>query len=270
MAIQPVGSYFVRNGEVRKTAEFISHENDGGVYEVLRVIQGVPLFVEDHLERFFMSANLAGIKIKYSENEIKQFLHTLILANKIKNGNILISCKENLKGFFIAHQYPEQEMYETGVVCGLLNAERTNPNAKVFQTMVRRMADEAMTKNGYYEVLLVDKEGRITEGSRSNVFFVVDDKVKTPPGNDVLLGITRNKAILLAKKLGYQLEEEEIKISDLEIFDAAFISGTSPKFLPIKKIGDVGFDVENKVVKHLISAYNEMIAEYVKKQSGFL
>ena len=69
---------------------------------------------------------------------------------------------------------------------------------------------------------------------------------------------------------GFLLVRSEPGSTQHETFDAAFISGTSPKFLPIRKIGDADFDPENKVVKQLISTYNEMIAAYVKKQSSFL
>ena len=107
--------------------------------------------------------------------------------------------------FFIPHKYPDKKWYETGVPCGILMAERDNPKAKVFQTSVRRKADEMIENQGLFEVLLVDRGGRITEGSRSNVFFVKNDRLFTPKGGDVLSGITRRKIISLAQEMNIEL-----------------------------------------------------------------
>src|SRR5690606_31138973 len=139
----------------------------------------------------------------------------LINENKVSTGNILLSCKENLKAFFIPHKYPVPQWYETGVPCGILKAERENPNAKVFQTPVRQQADEMMEKQDLYEVLLVDHFNSVTEGSRSNVFFVKNDSLVTPPANEVLLGITRQKTIELAKKAGISINEQDVLFNDL-------------------------------------------------------
>ncbi len=267
MALLPIHNFFVFNEKIQPVRLFVPAENEGGIYEVLRVKNGIPLFLEDHLERFEKSAEIAEKNIRFSENEIEELLQNLIVENKVDEGNILISCKLNLKVFFIAHSYPSEEMYKSGVGCGILKAERENPNAKVFQTFVRQKANILIVENGFYEVLLADETGCITEGSRSNVFFVKQGKILTSPGNKVLLGITRQKTIELAKKLEMEVVEQEIQQKELDEFDAAFITGTSPKILPIKKINDSIFDVENSTVRRLMDAYDKMIEEYVAKKS---
>jgi len=268
MALLPIHKYFVFNGEIKSIEEFIPSENEGGIYEVLRVVNGVPLFLEDHLKRFWVSAKIAEKEIRFSENEIEHFLKKLIKKNKIRFGNILISCKTNLKIFYILHNYPLQEWYSNGVVCGTMHAERNNPNAKVFQTPVRQKANEMIAQKGFYEVMLIDHFGRITEGSRSNVFFVKGNQIVTPEGNRVLLGITRQKTILLAKKLGFNLYEKEVSISNLQTFEAAFITGTSPKILPIKQIDGILFNPQNEILQALIKNFDELIAGYINKFSG--
>jgi len=259
MANVPVHDYFVVNGELKSTIEFKPNENDGGIYEVVRVIQGFPLFLKEHLERLFISAKIANKSIKFSETEIGQFLIKLIDANNTEDGNIFISYQNNLNIFFIAHKYPTIELYKNGIYCGILKAERENPNAKVIQTTVRQKADKIMTRKGYYEVLLMDHKNRITEGSRSNVFFIRNNVIITPPGNEVLLGITRKKAIFLSAKMGCKLKEADVFFDDLKTFQAAFITGTSPQFLPIKQIDGLSYDPQNKIVQQLIEDYNKLI-----------
>lgn len=264
MPLLPLYKYFVFNSVLKPVSEFIPSENEGGIYEVVRIINGVPLFLEDHLKRFYLSAQIAGKTIRFSEDQIKGLLIRLIAQNNINEGNVLISCKTNLKVFFIPHKYPSMLEYKNGVKCGILEAERVNPNAKVFQTTVRKQANELIQKYTYYEVLLKDHVGRITEGSRSNVFFVKGDVLITPPANEVLLGITRQKTISCASKLGYKVLEEDIYFKNLEFYDAVLITGTSPKILPLRNVGDISFNAQNKLLRKLMEAYDLLIEEYIK------
>lgn len=264
MALLPIQKYFVFNDELKPVSEFVPSENEGGIYEVLRVVEGVPLFLEDHLERFYKSAEIAGKAIRFSPNQINSFLKLLIENDEIDFGNILISCKTNLKAFFVAHKYPNAQQYSEGVNCGILHAERKNPNAKVFQTSVRQQANDLIANNDFYEVLLIDKNGLITEGSRSNVFFIKGDQIITPKAQKVLLGITRQRTIQCAKELGFNVSEGDVSLKELADFKAVFLTGTSPKLLPLKKVGELQFDSENNVLQNLIKRFDLMIKVYIK------
>lgn len=268
MALFPIQNFFILNGELKPVSEFIPSENNGGVYEVLRIVNGTPLFVQDHLHRLFKSAQIARKRVVYSEAEITNHIKLLIQKNRVGNGNLLVSCKTNLKIFFIPHNYPSAEMYKSGVECGILKAERENPNAKVFQTSVREKANEIIFKYNFYEVLLIDRLNRITEGSRSNLFFVKDNQIITSPGNEVLLGITRQQTIQLVKTLGISFYEKEVLYSELATFDAIFITGTSPKILPVKQIDSILFDCKNEILRMLMSNFDELISSYINKFSG--
>ncbi len=269
MALLPIHKYFCFNGQIEPVDEFIPSENEGGIYEVLRVVNGIPLFLEDHMERFHKSANIAGKTIRFSVSEIQEMLHRLINKNKVGEGNILISCKTNLKAFFIPHKYPNEEQYRHGVVCGVLRAERENPNAKVFQTSVRQQANELIAENDFFEVLLVDHEERITEGSRSNVFFIKGNEIITPLAKQVLLGITRQKALDCAQKLGLKVTECDVHVNDLASFDAVFVTGTSPKILPVKKVAEFKFSSSNSILRSLMFCFDTMIADYIKTPGIF-
>lgn len=264
MALLPINKYFVFNSELKPVEEFVPSENEGGVYEVIRVMSGVPLFLDDHLSRFNTSAKIAGKTILFTPQQVKQYLENLIEHNRVVEGNILLSCKTNLKAFFIAHKYPTEDEYKTGVKCGILEAERNNPNAKLFQTSVRKKANQLIKENRFYEVLLVDHLGKITEGSRSNLFFIKGDKIITPPPNKVLLGITRQKTLLCAQKLGFNVLEEEVLYNNVDSFDAVFITGTSPKILPVRDIGEVSFNTENRILRSLMNEFDIIIKEYIK------
>lgn len=268
MALFPINDFFVFNGNVKHVSEFIPSENEGGIYEVLRIVAGVPLFLEGHFKRFFNSAKIAGRAVAYSEPQIREFVKILIRKNEVEIGNVLVSCKTNLKIFFIGHNYPSDTMYQEGVECGILRAEREKPNAKVFQTPVREMANEMISKYGFYEVVLVDNSNRITEGSRSNLFFVKGNQIITSPGNNVLLGITRQKTIEIVQSLGFDFIEKEVLQDELNTFDAVFITGTSPKILPVKQIGEIIFNPQNIILQTLITNFDKLIISYINQFSG--
>jgi len=263
MALLPVHTVFSLNGAIVPCSAFVESENEGGIYEVLRVEQGVPLFLDEHLNRFYHSAQIAQQTIGFQAGEIARFITALIRANEVDSGNILISWKEKLKAFFIPHYYPGPQQYAEGVVCGVLHAERNAPNAKVFQTDVRKKANAMIERLGVYEVVLVDRTGKITEGSRSNLFFIRNKQLVTPLSDKVLLGITRQKTLECARGLALEVVEEDIALNSLANFDAAFITGTSPKILPIKQIGDIEFRVDNLLLRKLMQQHDALISDYI-------
>lgn len=262
MTLFPLYNYFVFNGEIKEVSEFVPAENEGGIYEVLRVYKGVALFQDEHLNRFYNSAEIAQKEIPFSRQDIKNFILEIIRNNNKKSGNVLISSKKDLKLFFIPHNYPTAKMYAEGIECGILKGERTNPNAKIFQTRVRKKADEMISVYGYYEVLLLDKYNRITEGSRSNLFFIKENTLYTPPTHEVLPGITRQKILELAGHLQIDYIEKDVYIDDLKDFNAVFLTGTSPKVLPVKKIGRHQYAASGNILKKLMAAYDGLIEEY--------
>lgn len=248
-----------------------SFDVDNTVYEVLRVIDGIPLFVEDHYLRLSNSLRLQGYNYQISLSEFKKNIETLILENNQAIGNVKFVCfvsKDEIKWvyYFIPHSYPTSEDYKSGITTDLLFAERNNPNAKVVQAELRTKANQLMSETKLYEVLLVNQDGLITEGSRSNVFFVKSEKFYTAPTSMVLEGVTRQKVIQCIKKLNLKVKEHAVSFHFLSDFDAAFISGTSPKVLPIRFIGNQQFNICNEVVVQVMNEYNALIHSYISKQ----
>jgi len=113
---------------------------------------------------------------------------------------------------------------------------------------------------------LVDRDGMITEGSRSNVFFVKGDVFYTAPASMVLEGITRQKVIECLTKLAFPVVEQAVKGNEIDKFDAAFLTGTSPKVLPVSAVGKQMFDVRNNAILKLMDIYNQMIQNYIRNE----
>jgi branched-chain amino acid aminotransferase len=251
----------------------ISFHSDQSIYEVIRVIDGIPLFIEDHFDRLLRSMQIQGLAFQMAFPDFKQNIAKLVLVNQKMAGNLKFVYSVAYGNIhwafsFIPHSYPTPDDYLSGVVTDLLFAERLNPNAKVIQTSIRDEANQLISDRKLYEVLLVDRDGKITEGSRSNVFFVKNDAFYTAPASLILEGITWKKVLVCLNELGFPVVEKPVSVDEINQFEAAFITGTSPKILPIRLIGSQMFDVRNNAVVELMECYNRMIQDYIRNEKN--
>ncbi|MDF2590756.1 MAG: branched-chain amino acid aminotransferase [Clostridia bacterium] len=264
-------NYYISNG-----MEFESNQIDQisitqpSIYEVIRVIDGVPIFLEDHMERLQNSAASLESKIQNIMPRIASDIKKLIKINNYpeKNIKLLVFNLENeVPDYimcFIKSTYPSQEQYLHGISSVLFHAERSNPNAKIINNQLRETINLELKENNAYEALLVNNKGEITEGSRSNLFFVVHGKIYTSPAHDVLIGITRKYIIEACSNLRLEIIEQPIPFSMLDYADGAFITGTSPKVLPIASVEERELDsANNQIVKDILAEYNNVLEKYI-------
>lgn len=263
-------TYYYSGTALCKTAA--NTENDGNlpsVYEVIKIVAGIPLFFEDHYHRLVRSMSLSGFTAPAEPADIyRARIKTLCESNQKFFGNIElriscpgIKCISQLG--FIAHHYPEPLDYMHGVAAATLKSERTNPNAKVKHTETRMQANAYLAAHPVFEVLLVNANNEITEGSRSNVFFIRNNQVFTAPESMVLMGITRNYVIEALKRLHISLIEKAPAVDELNSFDAAFICGTSPGVLPLKQVDGIALNTSNAVLRQVIKTFNDLVQDYL-------
>ncbi len=273
-----VGEYYIRNGQIKPSNEFDeNYELDTTkhlfVYEIIRVIDSVPLFLEDHVGRLDSSLHLINKKLSIDIERIRKDIRKLIFKNNLINSNIKINISFKGEQCEIIihnnkHYYPMEYEVQNGVLVGLLKYERLNPNAKILNSTYTKNIKNIMEETGVFEVLLIDGCNYITEGSRSNAFFVKEGMVYTAPGDKVLKGITRNYIIDICASLGITLIEERVSIDELSAIDAAFLTGTSIKILPIAKImGNSLSSSSNLIVNSILNKYNKILKEYMVRQA---
>lgn len=234
-------------------------------YEVMKVVEGKPLFISQHYKRLQESAKKSGIVLNLTENEVVNSIKALSENNSIISGNIEISVSNDYSSLrFIPHFYPTPKMYEAGVPVGFYYAERNNPNAKIKNDRLRININKRIKQKGLFEVLLVSKQGYITEGSRSNVMYVDNNnKIYTTPDSQVLKGITRQTVIEICEKLNIEVATKLITKQMLNNFSAAFLTGTSPGVLPIKSIGYKPLSVENQTLQSIVSEFQKIELEII-------
>jgi branched-chain amino acid aminotransferase len=246
------------------------------LYEVFRVESGIALFIEDHLARLFSGAKKAKIELKPDFKEIMCYLNNFLSSSELQNGNVRFSVIFNVDSLtsvnynaqIVPYIYPSKKLYKKGVYCLLMNSERDNPQTKIANNGLRQTAKILMENEKAFEVLLFDKYHRITEGSRSNVFFIKNDLIITAPDDKVLPGVIRKKTIEIAESLKITVKYQCIRADrDLEFIDAAFITGTSPRILPIHSIKNIKFKPNHPIIIDLIHQLNDVIAQYISIKS---
>jgi branched-chain amino acid aminotransferase len=256
------GNHFICNGEMQPSGLFkngLVYEGDS-VYEVIRVKKGFPYFFYDHMERLESSVRFQNKMNLADPEKIKSDILKLTKSDRKKETNLKIvynynNGDSNYLVYYIEPSYPSAEQYRKGVKAILYNAERKDPESKVINHKLRSAIYQKLILDGAYEALLVNNKEYITEGSRSNTFFIKGDKLVTAPDKTVLSGITRKYLIEICRERSIPVEFRCVKVAEVPEFDSIIMTGTSPMVLPYCCIGNHHFDVTNPLIENLRKYY---------------
>lgn len=266
-----IGNICIINGEILSKDNLNLYSDDKylAFYEVVRIINGIPLFYEDHYARLKNSMVKANYELAVSKKDLKLQMQKLCELNKLSNCNVKVivlqhEVEQITLTFINKFYYPTKEEYDNGVRCCSINLKRSNPNIKMIHTGYKEKIKRIATEKNVFEVFLVNDDGKITEGSKSNAFFVNGNKIYTSPEDYILMGITRQHVLAVCKKLGYEVIETLIGIDTLASFDAVFITGTSIGVLPVKNIDNFNLaSAKDSTTQHVMASYNSLVHSYI-------
>jgi branched-chain amino acid aminotransferase len=256
------GRNFILNGELRPAGLFdISFVYEGdSVYEVIRMVNGSPLFFSDHMERLASSIKFQSKELLADVTALKKDILKLTASDKKMESNlkIVFNYKNGLANYLVYYtepNYPTDEQYRKGIKGILFFARRKDPESKVINNELRSSINYKLVQEGAYEALLVNENNLITEGSRSNIFFLNNGTLVTAPDNLILSGITRKHILEICKEKGINVEFACINADNYSENDAVFMTGTSPMVLPFFCINDKFFDVRQPLIENLRKLY---------------
>lgn len=266
------GKRFILNGELLSCENFENSMVYKGesVYEVIRIIRSVPVFFDDHFERLRTSAALQGKRLLADEQKLRKDIITLAKTSAAKEINLKIvfnysGSAENYLLYFIESVYPSSGQYREGVKGILFRAERNDPASKVINHKLRSSISQRLILEGAYEALLVNNDGFITEGSRSNIFFLRKNTLFTAPDELVLCGITRKHILEICSLNQIEVRTEAIHEMNIEEFEAVFMTGTSPMVLPFSMLGDRKYSVKYTLIESLRELYIRRVGENIQE-----
>jgi branched-chain amino acid aminotransferase len=153
------GSYYSEDSLIKKIS-FLSaaaFETGACYYEVMRVLNGNCLFIEDHLNRLQTSVSLSGLKYTFKIQDVSAIIRELIRKNELINGNIrlVLQAKEGrspvLYTYCVPFSYPARELYEQGVPTAIFKIVRNNPNIKQYNHIYQQQMHDFILKTDIYE-----------------------------------------------------------------------------------------------------------------------
>ena len=260
-SLQPIDSATISYSNIEYCYGF-------GVYESIRIAKAVPYFIDLHVERLQKSADIIGLEHTWDSAQIKTSIEELIESVEEETYNLKMlligeRSPENAQLIILplAPRFPEKKWYKTGVKVITQNHERPFPNAKSLNMLPSYIAYREAKKSDAYDALLIDREGNLLEGTRTNLFAIKDRTLITPPTDRVLEGVTRKLVMHVANENKYTIEEHDISLSDLDQFDGLFITSTSSKILPIRQVDKQEIGKPCDALKELMDLFRNFLEE---------
>lgn len=257
----------------------------GSVFEGERVYNGRIFKLREHSERLIRSAELIDMNIPMSAGEIEQATLETIQANNIIDGyvrpvawrgseqmavsaenvkvHVAIACWDWPKYFFPKNGENKGIALKTSKwhrpAPGSFPVQSKAAASYVIGTMAKQEANDA----GYDDALMLDYQGQVAESSGSNLFFVIDGKIKTPIADNFLNGLTRQTVISLARELGYDVEEIRMMPQDVTKAQEVFVTGTAAEITAVGKIDDKEY-IPGAITNRLQQAYADLVRQAAK------
>ncbi len=240
-----------------------------GVFDFFRALQGSPIFLEDHLDRFEFSTNMLSLKISLSRRELKVNILKIIELNPHDLLGVKLICTggyaedgytptaPNL--FMLAKPFKFAD-YNAPLKLFPIEYCRDLPLIKSLNYLKPISIQKHLYEVGADDVLY-HKNGNITESSRSNIFIVKNGIIITPE-KDVLAGVTRKNVIKLAQENNFQVEIRDITLQEVQSADEVFTTGSTKRIVPVTQVGDWKFS-SGKITRTLY----ELLVEREKVHS---
>jgi D-alanine transaminase len=243
-----------------------------GIYEVVRWYDGFFYDMNSHVTR--LNRSLRELRINWPDSDkFPSIAAELLKLNELENQHAMIYLQVTRGAARRTHNFPSPDVSPTAYayVWGF------NPDNKSKETGIKVMLKEDIrwsrcdiksvallantisfqeaSENGMKECIFV-RNGLITEGSHSNIFFVIDGTLHThPESNHILSGVTRKNILRIAQESGIKIREEAVLENRIRFIQEAFISNTSSEVTPVTDLGGntIGEGLPGPVTK-LISA----------------
>ena len=247
-----------------------------GCFDFMRTYNGKVIFIKDHIQRLYRSAQQIGIELPFSETELIHLVEETLRRNPPVESNVRILVTGGASPDFITpqgrprmaimvaplSQYPST-WYVDGAKIITVACTRAIPGAKTIDYIRAIMVLTEARQKGAIEAVYIDAGGWVREGTTSNIFAFIDGKLTTP-GAGILNGITRQKVLELAEG-SFPVDIRDIHRSELVSADEVFITSSNRLIVPIHRVDDdlIGAGKpgdRTKAVMQAFTAYTRRLA----------
>ena len=252
-----------------------------GVWEGIRLHNSKLIYIEDHLDRLFQSAQGISLDIPFSKDEIKEEIFKVLSKNSmnddvhirliITRGNKITpyqnpNANEGPINFVIIPEFKKTDpnTYKKGIIIGRVPIIRPAENilSTHYNTLSKLnciLASIEANKLGFDEGIMNDPLGNISTCNSTNLFFIKNNKIITSKGKYCLNGVTRKKAIQICNENDIICEEKDFLFEDIIDCDEAFVTGTFAGIIPVSQIEETKLKSTNlsSMVSKIRTLYNK-------------
>jgi branched-chain amino acid aminotransferase len=224
-----------------------------GVFEVVRLYDGRPFALDEHLDRMARSA--AAVRLALDLDAVRDDIGAILAEAAPADGALRVLVTRG--GRRIALVEPLKELPDTIALATITYApSRILNGVKSLSYAANMLASRVAREAGADEALLVTPHGRVLEAPTTSFVYVLGGRLYTPPLADGILdSITRR--ILFAVT---EIEERATTLDDLRAIDEAFLASSMREVHPVRAIdgapidgapGPVTADVAERVREHI-------------------
>jgi 4-amino-4-deoxychorismate lyase len=235
-----------------------------GLFETIAVRNGEPRLWQYHLDRLAKGCERLGIHMP-SESALYEGLVQALQYSNAPTAHacakIVISAGSGLRGYGRTtadsptvlyrafHSAPQAlDSYKDGidtVICRTrLASGSTTAGLKTLNRLEQVLARSEFAETDVFEGLTLDAEDNIICGTMSNVFFVNDKSISTPPLDRCgVEGVMRRHVIETLDEQEITVALQSYSLSRLEDADEVFLSNSQFGVMPIKRCMDMKWPV---------------------------
>jgi len=244
-----------------------------GIFDFFKTIGGKPIFLDDHLERFYNSARKMHLGIPYAPEELKAILAELMEKNDLPDSGIRMTLTGGYSpdGYqlpaaqnLVITQLPflmDLSLNTNGMKIVMYDYQRQLSGMKTIDYSMAIWLQPFIKENGADDVLY-HHNGQVKEAPRANFFIVNEAQEIITAKTNVLPGIIR-KNLLSLENHHYKIIERDFSLQELDHATEAFITSTTKHIMPVVQIDGrpVGDGKAGKISARLL----ELLLEKVRK-----
>ena len=268
---------FLKEEETKLHFRDLSVQRGYGVFDFFKVINSVPIFLEEHLNRFYFSASQMRLEVHYSKEELRQIIYELLKKNNQTDTGVRITLTGGYStdGYQISNpnliialhslSFPAPDQFEKGVKLITYEYQRQLPQVKTIDYLMGIWLQPIIKQNNADDVLYHQKE-MVSECPRSNFFIVSQNGVLITPSKNILNGVMRSKIIEVAKA-NFKVEERDLFVDEIKTAREAFITSTTKTILPVKQIDNYMFSSSRPITSVVFRKVLEVQQNFINSTS---
>jgi D-alanine transaminase/branched-chain amino acid aminotransferase len=248
----------------------LSIQRGYGVFDFMKTVGGKAIFLEDHLDRFYSSAEQMRLPVKQKRSELTDLLSALIAKNNLSESGVRITLTGGYSpdGFNISAEsniivtqqgFVINRDFEKSIALMTYDYQRQFSSAKTLDYLKAIWLQPIMKEKGADDILYHDN-GMLRECPRANFFLVSEKDEILTAKSKILKGVTR-KHILKFGSEKFNIAERELTMEDLRNAKECFITSTTKNILPVTKIDDriLGAGTPGPVTKALMAEFDKYV-----------